>query len=61
MHLELTKEQFLELMKLIFLGEFIVNGHKLVPDAELVSQNLKDYIIHKAVENNVMEYLDTFP
>lgn len=59
MNLKLSRTQFLELMKLVFVGEFIINGHK-IEDFDKPSESLKDYIIKQARENKIEDYIEYY-
>lgn len=54
--LELTKEQFLELMRLSFIWEFAINWQR-EEDFDLSAQNFQEFIIEKAVENDLKDYV----
>lgn len=58
-NLELTKEQFLELMRLSFIWEIVINWHK-IEDFDLSAKNFKKFIIKNAVEKNIIDYLNYF-
>lgn len=57
MQLELTQEQFLELMRLTYIGEVVINGDK-TEDFDLAAQELKDLVIQTAVQNNILDYIE---
>ena len=54
-NLELSKGQYLELMKLVWLGETVINGHKLPDKFDKKSESLQKYITQQAVKNNLKE------
>ena len=55
-NLELTKDQFLELMRLTFIWEMVINWHK-TENFDKDSQKFKDFIIKQAIRNNIKDYL----
>lgn len=54
--LELTKKQFLELMRLSFIWELAINWQK-EEGFDLSAQEFQDFIIEKAVENDIKDYV----
>lgn len=56
-NIEFTKEQYLELMKLTYLWEFIVNWHK-IEKFDDSSKNLQKYIVEQAQKNKIKDYID---
>ncbi len=60
MQIEFTREQFLELMKIVFLGEFVING-QLLPDGwKDEPMKLKEYIVQKAVDAKILDHLEYY-
>lgn len=60
MQIEFTREQFLELMKLVFLGEFVINGHLLPENWKDEPMKLKEYIVQKAVDAKILDHLEYY-
>ncbi len=60
-NLELSKGQYLELMKVVSLGEMVLNWHKLYDFHDKKAVALQKYIVDEAVKNNVKDYLKHFP
>ena len=60
-NLELSKGQYLELMKLVSLWETVLNGHKLYDDHDKKASALQKYIVDQAVKNNIKDYVTKFP
>ncbi len=60
MQLDLTREQFLMLMKLVFLGEFVINWHALPQEWQEEPMKLKDFIVQKAVDTKILDYLEYY-
>lgn len=58
-NIEFTKEQFLQMMKLTFIWEMVINWQK-VGDFDEKSQDFQKFILKQAIDNKVMDYLYFF-
>ena len=59
--IEFTKDQYAQLLKLVYLGNWMVNAHR-TPDEDVEEyQELESYIFSKAKEFGLAQYVDISP
>ena len=58
-NLELTKEQFLEIIRLSFIWEMVINWRK-VDDFDMSAKQTRKHIVRQAAKNNIFDYLYNF-
>lgn len=56
-NIEFTKEQFLELIKLVSIWEMVINWHKLHDDFDKDAEQMQDFIVKQALKNDIKDYL----